>query len=409
MTLLCAHGGRPLQRVRLHVRALLALGVTCAAYTAAYVALGALSDHQTGADINFNRTPTPAEAAGFYWTGLGDLMAPAAWGGPWGSLPAPGDFYASIDPVVAVLAVLLLAAAVVATLVRRRGSWFPLTVAAVYVLGIWTLVLTSSRFDNIGNVAVRDERYAVDGFSVAVVAVVLCWTGRSRGPARSRATHPALPWAAAVALTSSLVLGNVWAAQRNGASPASEWLATSRHELADATRHATGDRPLVLVDGAAPDRVLQAAFWGENTRLSRMLAPLAPEVAFRRPAEQLWTLDDSGRLVPSRIEALTTSRPGPVEGCGYLVPSGGEVTIPLTTALYHWGWGVEVSTFSDRPSDLTLEVAGAAITVPLPSGPQVRRVQHDGEVRDHVVVRSSADSGAVCVTDLRAGPLSTSD
>ena len=409
MTLLCAHGGRPLQRLRVHARPLLALAATCATYTAGYLALGALSGNQTGADVNFNRTPTPGEAAGFYWAGLGDLMAPAAWGGPWGSLPAPGDFYAAADPVVAVLAVVLLGAAVVATLLRRRGAWFPLAIAAVYTLGMWTLVLTSSRYANIGNVAVRDERYAVDSFSVAVVAVVLCWTGLRRGSPRSRPVPAALPWVVALGLTASLVVANGWAAQRNGTSPASAWLSTTRHQLADASREATADEPLVLVDGTAPDRVLQAAFWGENTRLSRMLAPLAPEVAFRRPAEQVWSLDDSGRLEPARIDALTTSQPGPVEGCGYLVPAGGEVTVPLTQALYHWDWGVEISTFSDRPADLTLELGGPGIAVPLPAGPQVRRVQHTGEVPDHVVVRSGPGDGAVCVTDLRAGTFAPSD
>lgn len=405
LTLLTAYGGRPLPRARTHWRSLTMLTLTAVAYTLAYLALGRLGDDQRERGINFSDPPTPGESLEFYWSGLGNLLGPALLGGPWGTLPTSDDFFSTAPHWVAVPSAIVLAVGVVLTLSTRRGSGVILLATIAYTVVAWALVLFSSRFVNLGMIAINDERYSVDCFSVWLLGGVLAWSGpRTRDT--SMRPLPRLPVYGALAGTvGSLIVANTWAVARIGPSPATSWLSTLRSEIDSTQVAAANNEPLVLVDRFAPDRVMAWAYWADKSRLSFMLGPLAPQVDFFRASAELWAVMDDGTLERVDVDTAVEARPGPVADCGYVIPPGGDVEVPLTSGLYFWNWGVKMSAYSSEAASLTLSIGETSIPVKLAGGPHTRMAQYDGEVGDTIVISSAPGSGTVCVTDLVIGPL----
>ncbi|RYC10854.1 hypothetical protein [Nocardioides zhouii] len=404
MVLVCAGGGRIVERVRRHLVTLAALGAVALAYVALYLFLGRGSTDQDELGVNLSSPPSVREALDFVWSGLGNLLAPATLGGPWGSMPGGSQPFSEAAPVVQVVTSLVLALSVLVLVVTRRQSWAPFTVAAAYVLVSWALVLFSSRFVNLGSLAVNDERYTVDAFSVVVLAFVLALTRPRRDriglperlPVSGRAVLVGL---AGVSLV-SLAVGNVLAVHRIGTHPGRLWTENLRSEIL----RVPDESPVVLWDGYAPQTVLQTGFWNEWALLSRMLRPLDDRVAFREPADQIYQPDEDGMLQPIGISRLSTSTAGSDDGCGYYVEPGRPASVPMSAALFHWGWGLELTAYSDTGGTLLVELGSTDVELTLPSGMQTRAVQFDGEVADTVLMSMPDDAeGSVCVTDVHVG------
>ena len=404
MVLVSADGGRLVERVRRHAITLAALGAVSAAYLALYLFLGRGGTDQEELGVNFSNPPSAREALDFIGSGLGNLLAPGTLGGPWGSMPGGSEPFAEAAPTVQLVTSLLLALAVAVVVVAYRQAWVPFTAAAAYTLVSWALVLFSSRFANLGSLAINDERYTADAFAVVVLAFVVALTRPVRAGARVRRRVPVparvlVTGLAGVSIV-SLVVGNVLAVQRIGTHPGRAWAENVRTEILRSPEPS----PVVLWDGYAPQTVLQTGFWNEWSLLSSMLLPLGDRVAFREPAAQIYQPDDDGMLVPVGISELSTSEPGPDDGCGYLVEPGRSVPVPMSAALFHWGWGLEVSAYSASGGDLRVDLGSTDVDLTLPSGVQTRAVQVDGEVADTVVLSVPDDAaGAICVTEMHVG------
>jgi hypothetical protein len=282
---------------------------------------------------------------------------------------------------------------------RVVGAWLPLVMTAVYVTVSWGLVLYSVRFENLQMAAINDERYHVDNFAVAVLAVgMLLGSPRRRPPTAGQ--QPAggrrTTMLVGVALTVSLVVSNVMAAARIGTHPAKPWV---EHVTQDIERLL----PVALVDDTAPDYVMSPAWWAGDARMSRMLSPLHADLSFGGPAEQLWVVDDDGRLKPVVVGDATRARPGNVEGCGYAVGPGQRIRAPLTQRLYDWEWFVQVNAFSGDGGTLTVELGDSSTTFDVEGQVSQHQFAHTGVVPRTAVLSVSDDSGTVCVADLVVG------
>ncbi len=399
LVLICAHGGTPRARVRLHRSTILTVAGVAIAYTLLYLVLGHGSGDQREKGVNFSRPPTGGEALEFLLSGLGSLLAPGVAGGPWGSMPTTSHAYSLASPWVSwtTMAALLMAVAGIVRL--RREAWLPLLGAILYLFVSWGLVLFSSRFVNLGTIAIDDERYVVDSFAVLLLALVLALAR----PARSRELAQAAvlrdprirrvaSFAVPATLTASLVAGNLTAAHRIGVSPAKSWVDSVTAEL--------GNDPVTLVESVAPDRVLAPSYWLDYAKASRMLAPL-DAVSFTEPANDLHVLSETGTLESVTVSADTRSQPGPVEDCGYVIAAGRPATIPMTQGLFAWTWAVQVDTIAGEGGRMTIELGSATRTVEVGPGLHSTYFPFGGEVPDSLDVR--VEGGTICVTSIIAG------
>lgn len=393
MVLVSARGGTLAARVRLHrwpVAALATLGLT---YSGLYLLLGRQSSDQREKGINFARPPTVGETSEFMGSGLGNLLAPGALGGPWGTMPTVSHAFSVAAPWINVATSLTLALVVALVLLTRVGAWLPVAGAAVYTLISWALVLFSSRFVNLGTIAINDERYSVDCFSVVVLGLVLGVARparSSRGALRGWFVRPAV---LGVPLVVSLVLGNVMAVQRIGVSPAKHWVDTLTRDL--------GERDEVsLVESTAPDHVLAPSYWLEYAKTSRMLSPLR-QVSFTEEAPQLRTIADSGRLVPVDVSKDTHSEPGPVEGCGYSIEPGATVAVPMSQELFSWTWVVRIDTFAAEGGEMVVDFGDEQTSLQVRSGLRSVQLPYSGAVAEEI--RFTMDGGATCLTSVVIG------
>ena len=81
-------------------------------------------------------------------------------------------------------------------------------------------------------------------------------------------------------------------------------------------------------------------------------------LVFDEPTDDLYTADWAGHLKQVDVEAVSrSSQPGPVEGCGYLVPGGGTTSVPLDNPMYDWQWGYQLDYFSAGPATISVRTA----------------------------------------------------
>lgn len=377
-----------------------ALGVPAAAYTAVYLA----ATRDAGEQAAVGAVRSWGATASFVWVGLSQHLVPALMGGPWRDAGAPG----LIDPVPPTWAQwFLLAALAVAlpwALARRRLGWIPVGTATVYWCLSMGLVLSSSRFEVLGNAAGLDSRYQADALAVALLmGTLLLVPARSeRGvlaPDAGPATRPwVAPAVAAVLAASCLYSSSVlW----DAAAPVSPrpWVEALVGDAATAGASS-------VVDSRPPANVLAAALFPVDGRLSRMLSPLELPVRWDGATTgTVLTADPAGHLVPAAFAAQVLGRPGPVPGCGYLVEPGRTVVVPLTAPAFRWDWGVVVGGFSRDGGRLVVASDHAAQEVPFGRGTSSTSLI----VRDSAAslrLSSTAGSGAICIDRVTLGTVS---
>jgi hypothetical protein len=396
--------GSFLARLQQVWRALLVLTVLTGPYLAFYLYWTRGMSSGNSVETTFSGITT-ASVLSDYGRGFEQVFLPSLFGGPWGSLRVSSDAYSNQGPTVSMLVMVLVAAAVAWIAARHWRALWLVTLPLLYSIVTWGVVLFSSRKQTVWDVMVT-ERYHADGVVVAMLTVALLMRAiMGESVVLGRRGIRAFA-AAGLALAISLACANIVQAQRIGVRGSQEWLTNVRADLTTLPPGYGPDRPLVVVDTFAPESVLALApTWGRYGRLSGMLSPFDSVLAFNEPTDQLWMVADDGRIVRATVETLSSAPPGPTEGCGYLLPSEKSVKLPMSTELYSWGWGMTLSSFSDSPSELVVDVGHAQIPISLPAGPQVRTVQYDGPVPKRVTVRSTLSSGLVCVTGLEVGSI----
>ncbi|HXH79142.1 hypothetical protein [Nocardioides sp.] len=347
---------------------------------------------------------TPERVVTDFARGFSHTFIPSTLGGPWGSLPNPGDPYARQGAAVTVMVLVVAALCLVWLAVRHRALVWLLVLPVVYVLVALSLVQFTTR----AQVAVRwdlmtTERYYTDSVAVGAATMALMLgvhrrrTASHRGTARARHLVPAVVGTIAV----SLVVGNILGAQSIGVHPGRDWAATVRGDVVRLTA-ARDDRtqPLVLWDAYAPSQVLPWGYWGEYASLSSMLRPLRPDIQFRRSTDQLYTVTPQGRVVEAQVTEAAHSQPGPQEGCGYAVTADAPVRVPMSGELYSWGWVVRLTAFSDTSAEAVVSLGSEEILFSMPAGLSSREIQHVGPVPSTIDVVLVSGDALLCVTEV---------
>jgi hypothetical protein len=292
-------------------------------------------------------------------------------------------------------------AAALAWLVRRhpRVVWLLLLPVTYTVLSLG-VVLFSSRAEDVWDVMTM-ERYFVDPIVVAMLTASLMIRAAARPALGGR---PSVRYAALSVLGASLVVSNILAAERIGTHGGRDWVDTLRTDVVRMSDQRADAAPLVLWDAYSPDAVLQPVWWNEAAMLSNMLLPFENHVVFGEPTNQMHQVDAEGRIVPVQISRLSTSAAGPDVDCGYHIEPGRTVRVPMSSALFHWGWGLEVTVFSATGGDLIVDLGSTAVDLTMSPGLQTRVAQISGEVPDTVEVSVPQEStGAFCLNDLHVG------
>jgi hypothetical protein len=395
------------ERIRRHATSLNALAGVAVIYTAAYAFLTRTATGQREMGVRFDATRSPSEHVDVLWRAFGDLLAPGLLGGPWHSLPVEGDPYRRPQLAVAIGCAAVVVLATAWALRRVERAWLPVGMALSYVVVSCGLVLYSGRYDGLGPTSINDERYVVDPLTVVVLAAVMVLaTPRARAVSTQATTHggsrPATTLgttfgiALGVVLAASLVAGNVTAVLDIGTRPSRPWVANVRDDIARL-------QPVALLDGYAPDKVVQAAFFAEDARLSRVLSPLEADLSFGGPAEQLWIVDDDGHVRPAAVRHDARAVPGPVAGCGYGLDGGDRRSARLTKGLYNWDWVVQVNTLAASGGELVVDIGGTATTLEVGDGLRQLQFAYTGEVPPRVTLARPDGAGTICVTDVIIG------
>lgn len=355
--------------------------------------------------------PAAEPSIGFALTaGLG-IVLPSIVGGTWtpidslqGAFPlAPAWF----QWILGTAALMLL----VASFALRRKSLAIATMPIAYALAAWALVVGSSRFESLGQFVSLDARYSSDLVPVVALALVYLTTStqlerRSPGLGAWRSHLPGawlvgLKTACAVMALSVIVSSLItWSAQMEGLQISSPrpWVDTVL-----ASSKSVGQA--VVFDSTAPSNVIFPAFFPEDAKLSRMLAPLHLPLTFDAPTESLLTADLYGRIVPAEIGDGAASLPGNAEGCGYIVKSDQWTFIPLNPHLPAWNWGLEFDYLTEGPSTFEVRFADDGFVHQVSAG--LGRVQ-GVVVSDAQVVAMRLQEGQVaCVSGLRVGFVET--
>jgi hypothetical protein len=399
-------------RLRIRVRdSRWVLGVIAAitlVYLPAYIMLTRNGD---AADTKLFEKRDLGETISFFFTGVLDVGVPALLGGPWYTPTDPQQLFAATSGVMTLAFLLLLVAGIAVAIRMRRSAPLMIAMAVTYAIVAWGLLFTSSRFDALGVVSVRDGRHAADILPVALLTLTFLftptrleagseWHNVEVSPATRHLVRAVSVGAVIAVLVSAVVAsGRIW----DSSAPASPktWV---DNFLSDAT--SAGE--VSVYDSRAPDSVV-AGWFGNDARVSKLLKPLDLPLSFNEPAPEIYVADWAGHLKEADIEPVTRSvSPGPVPGCGYLVEAGQSVTIPLQTFLYDWQWGLQVDYFTAGPAALSVETDNKSVDLVLDSGLAHRQaVVEDSATK--LVVTSQAGSSTVCITEAIMGPVKDSD
>ena len=186
------------------------------------------------------------------------------------------------------------------------------------------------------------ERYFVDPIVVAMLTgALMLRAGRSEPPRYSPGRAVAVRVRQAVLATGRGLPRRVQRpCRRPHRHPSGrEWVDTLRSDVGRVAAGGADQEPLVLWDAYAPDTVLQAVWWNESALLSSILLPFRDQITFGAPSGSLHMVQDDGHIVPMQISRLSTSTQGPDPSCGYYVEPGSSVEVPMSSPLFHWGWG----------------------------------------------------------------------
>ncbi|GAA4805693.1 hypothetical protein ACFQ0K_00735 [Nocardioides caeni] len=325
---------------------------------------------------------------------LGRNVVPGFFGGPWTGRIEGG---AVVPSTWVVVVSVTLAVAVAALLLLRGGParrW-GLAVLVGYVAADLALLLSGRA--GFGSIIGLDPRYSSDTIHAAVLCVALCLRGApprlglpAGSPRRGRAALVGGMTALAVACWSGSAL--LVPAFQNKEDRA--FVANLRAAMA-------ADPTQVLLDRLAPADVVLPLV-GDDSRLSRILAPLPESLRFDETSSRLRQVLDDGTLLPVDLTGFVAAEPGPDGDCGHRVDTGAvdiAFLLPLEGQVL-----LRVSYFTSAESVVVVSSGEWSTRFLARRGPQqVWLVLPDlpGPVEDVRLEGSGPD--AVCVTALDAG------
>jgi hypothetical protein len=394
VTALLQDDGGVVRRVWAALREYAALWVTYAVGLVAYLVV---HSRITAVEGGGNTLRESLKISGSY---VGENVVPGLMGGPWAAEVRGG---AVVPYLWVTILSWVLAVALAVVLVRRGGPAAPyaLLLLALYVLGDLLMLLAGR--GSFGRVIGLDPRYSADIVHVAVIAVALALRNapprlrisESRPRAWMRVRNVGLVTAVAGYLALSILGTNLLVPHFQNTEDRA-YIQAVRAGLA-------ADPNTVLVDELAPSEVVLPLF-GEESLLSRILAPLPESPAFDEPSPRLKVVEDDGQVRPVVLFGGIPASEGPVPGCGYPVKSRGR-TIPLLVGINVAGrLVVRIAYFTDTESTVEVQALGQTSRFLARSGPNEIWVPLTFSPDDltSVTLRVEGPS-TLCVTELEAG------
>ena len=346
------------------------------------------------------------DALAFYWSAFVNHLLPSALGGPWHEPLTPSTAAAAPSTWAQWLVIALSVAVVLWALGRRRRGWIPVVTLLAYSVASMGLVLTSSRYDYLGGIAVLDSRYGADTLAVLLLmgTLLLVPAASERGvldrrPPTTRLPSWAMPVTACVLVASCLYSSStIWDSfSVNSPRPWVDALTSDAQRVGAAS----------IFDSRAPANVLPAIMFPKDSHISRMLSPLELPVRWNAPTNKMLTADANGHLmVASFSDALHAVR-GPVRGCGYLLLPGKPVQVPLSGAAFDWEWGLVVGGYSARGGTILVRADHRELDIPFGTGLTETQAVLGDSARSLTLTATPA-SGPICVTSVTLGLITPS-
>jgi len=308
-------------------------------------------------------------------------IVPGLAGGPWAwDRWAPASPWAAPPPAVMVLGWLVLAGALVASLVRKQRIGAVWLTAAGYAVAcqVPIYLMRSSRFTALE--LAQTLRYFPDLVVVLALLIAVGFCAPNRDPEARLLPRRAVATTAGLAVlfvASSLYSTATFLTSWRD-NPAQSYLQNARASLAAA--QADSDAP--LLDQEVDPLVLQRVAWPENLA-SHMFALLRDRPEFASATTRLRMFTSAGRLVDARVTWVRTIVPGPMPRCGYFAQPDRPARLPLDGPLLPADWTVELNYLANTDGSMTLS---------LTQGPDVKVPVHPGLNRVYVRLPGAGDA-----------------
>lgn len=322
------------------------------------------------------------------------MLLPGLFGGPWTAQGADDTVAPDAGTVRAVLAVVL-AAVVVVVSIRLRGA--RAAKAWLLVAGYLTVDIALVQLTRAADLAIaaRDPRYITDAIPVIVLGCCAAFSGPRRSLAAAVGTGRASGRAApALAVSALLVASSLF----TSSLLVDELQHTrARNFVADVLQTMDARPEMSVVSTLPPVHV--TIF--ESFDLDETLRAVGEPRRFDRPGTEMGMFDQHAVLRPITLLEPIMKASGPVPGCGWRLPAGGQLLgdVPI------W-FGLQVLRFGyDSPAEVTLHLAVGDdrqdVTVPAGRGRVMFVVT--GQQGPVTVRASGVPADAVCVDDVVVG------
>ena len=327
-------------------------------------------------------------------------IVPGLAGGPWAwARWAPASPWATPPTLVKALGWLVLAAAVLLSLVRKQRIVPVWLTAAGYVVAcqVPIYLMRSSRFTALE--LAQTLRYFPDLVVVLALLAAVGFCAPNR-PSVGRLQHwldASAPRTAITATVAALFVASSWYSTATFLkswqdNPAQPYLQNARRGLAAA--HAASSAP--LLDQEVDPLVLGRVAWPDNLA-SHMFALLRDRPEFASSTTQLRTLDSRGRLADAQVTWVRAIVPGPVPQCGYLVQPDRPLRLALDGPLLPTDWTAEINYLANSDGSMTMSLSeGTDTRVPVHPGLNRVYVRLPG-AGDAIRVRANTAALSVCV------------
>lgn len=325
-----------------------------------------------------------------------------AFGGPWGWAPHEGGAWANPPEWAEALCLVLATLVVLYGALTRKASLRAWALLGAY-LAMSVALIALSRTGVFGNdiglaYRLQTEVACVLALSLGLAFMEVPGARESSTPRERPLLTVALPHAAVVVAVAAITVSGAI----NWAAYARDWLNSNRSEPYMATLGREIDRlePVDLVDGILPPRVMPRIFAPDN-RVSFLTPLLSDSVDFPPTSDRLGIVSYNGTVHQVLIKAGQSSKPGPLDGCGWQVTAEGR-SIPLRGRAMELDWWMRIGYLADRAFPVIVSAGGQDVSGQIRPGLNSLYVRIEGTF-DEVTLHGLPEGDSVCVDTIELG------